>query len=83
MIGGVTTFETYGVNQNREASRAAQSFFRTVVHGVRSNGFLSLYGGLGAGLQRQLAFCAVRIGLYDTVKGFYRNLFPGTKGWFP
>ena len=50
---------------------------RTITQGVRSNGFFSLYGGITAGLQRQVAFCAVRIGLYDSVKGFYHKLLPG------
>ena len=49
----------------------------TVFQGVKTNGFLSLYGGIAAGLQRQVAFCAVRIGLYDNVKAFYQNLLPG------
>lgn len=34
----------------------------------------SLYGGLSAGLQRQMCFASVRIGLYDTVKFFYTDL---------
>ena len=48
----------------------------TLVKGVKKNGFFSLYGGISAGLQRQAAFCAVRIGLYDTVKGFYHQFLP-------
>ena len=51
--------------------------FKTITQGVRSNGFFSLYGGISAGLQRQVAFCAVRVGLYDSVKGLYHNLLPG------
>lgn len=50
----------------------------TIFQGVKANGFLSLYGGIAAGLQRQVAFCAVRIGLYDNVKAFYQNLLPGS-----
>jgi len=56
---------------------------RTISQGVRSNGFLSLYGGISAGLQRQGAFFAVRIGLYDSVKGFYHKLMPGMKKTVP
>ena len=44
---------------------------------IAANGFKGLYGGITAGLQRQVAFCAVRIGCYDSIKGFYSNLLPG------
>jgi len=33
----------------------------------------ALYNGLAAGLQRQMAFSAIRIGAYETVKGFYQE----------
>uniref|UniRef100_H2Y0T2 Uncharacterized protein n=1 Tax=Ciona intestinalis TaxID=7719 RepID=H2Y0T2_CIOIN len=58
------------------ASRSSAGLVRTVINGVKQNGFLSLYGGFAAGLQRQVSFCAVRIGLYDSVKGFYMQLIP-------
>nr|CAB3267487.1 mitochondrial uncoupling protein 3 [Phallusia mammillata] len=61
-------------------SAASAGLVRTLVNGVKNNGFRSLYGGLGAGLQRQMAFCAVRIGLYDSVKEFYHGIIPGTPG---
>lgn len=32
---------------------------------------MSLYNGLVAGLQRQMSFASVRIGLYDSMKQFY------------
>lgn len=38
---------------------------------VRVEGPRSLYNGLVAGLQRQMSFASVRIGLYDSVKQFY------------
>lgn len=38
---------------------------------VRVEGPRSLYSGLVAGLQRQMSFASVRIGLYDSVKQFY------------
>lgn len=43
----------------------------TIVTIVRTEGALSLYSGLVAGLQRQMSFASVRIGLYDSVKQFY------------
>lgn len=38
---------------------------------VRTEGARSLYNGLVAGLQRQMSFASVRIGLYDSMKQFY------------
>lgn len=38
---------------------------------IRTEGPRSLYNGLVAGLQRQLCFASIRIGLYDNVKSFY------------
>ncbi|KAM4727013.1 dicarboxylate carrier UCP2-like [Anableps anableps] len=43
----------------------------TIITMVRTEGPLSLYSGLVAGLQRQMSFASVRIGLYDSVKQFY------------
>lgn len=38
---------------------------------VRTEGPCSLYNGLVAGLQHQMSFASIRIGLYDSVKQFY------------
>ncbi|XP_071669114.1 putative mitochondrial transporter UCP3 isoform X1 [Patagioenas fasciata] len=38
---------------------------------VRTEGLRSLYSGLAAGLQRQMSFASIRIGLYDSVKQLY------------
>ncbi|XP_067112793.1 dicarboxylate carrier UCP2 [Osmerus mordax] len=45
--------------------------FGTITTMVRTEGARSLYNGLAAGLQRQMSFASVRIGLYDSVKQFY------------
>ncbi|KAL2095379.1 hypothetical protein ACEWY4_010098 [Coilia grayii] len=45
--------------------------FGTIVTMVRTEGARSLYSGLVAGLQRQMSFASVRIGLYDSMKQFY------------
>ncbi|XP_019956846.2 mitochondrial brown fat uncoupling protein 1 [Paralichthys olivaceus] len=45
--------------------------FGTIATMVRTEGPKSLYNGLVAGLQRQVCFASVRIGLYDNVKNFY------------
>ncbi|XP_041783686.1 mitochondrial uncoupling protein 2-like [Anopheles merus] len=46
----------------------------TITTITRQEGFRTLYNGLSAGLQRQLCFCSIRLGLYDTVKTFYGSL---------
>jgi len=45
--------------------------FGTITTIVRTEGSRSLYNGLVAGLQRQMTFASVRIGLYDSMKQFY------------
>ena len=45
--------------------------FGTITTMVRTEGARSLYNGLVAGLQRQMSFASVRIGLYDSMKQFY------------
>ncbi|XP_028322889.1 mitochondrial uncoupling protein 2-like [Gouania willdenowi] len=45
--------------------------FGTITTIVRTEGPRSLYNGLVAGLQRQMSFGSVRIGLYDSMKQFY------------
>ncbi|XP_072257309.1 dicarboxylate carrier SLC25A8 [Pyxicephalus adspersus] len=53
--------------------KAAQykGVFGTISTMVKTEGPRSLYNGLVAGLQRQMSFASVRIGLYDSVKQFY------------
>ncbi|XP_077381728.1 mitochondrial brown fat uncoupling protein 1 [Festucalex cinctus] len=45
--------------------------FGTISTMIRTEGPRSLYNGLVAGLQRQVCFASVRIGLYDNVRDFY------------
>ncbi|CAH2225759.1 mitochondrial uncoupling 3 [Pelobates cultripes] len=45
--------------------------YGTITTMVKTEGAASLYNGLVAGLQRQMSFASVRIGLYDSVKQFY------------
>lgn len=47
--------------------------FGTISTIARTEGPKSLYSGLVAGLQRQMSFASVRIGLYDSVKQFYTS----------
>ncbi|XP_053713450.1 mitochondrial brown fat uncoupling protein 1 [Synchiropus splendidus] len=45
--------------------------FGTISTMIRTEGPRALYNGLVAGLQRQVCFASVRIGLYDNVRDFY------------
>ncbi|XP_011265856.1 mitochondrial uncoupling protein 2 isoform X1 [Camponotus floridanus] len=58
------------------AVRASQpGLFQTIGNIVRFEGARSLYGGLSAGLQRQMCFASIRLGLYDSVKSLYAGIF--------
>ena len=46
----------------------------TLLNIARREGLSALYSGLVPGLQRQMAFSAIRIGLYDTVKVRYMEV---------
>ncbi|XP_042269179.1 mitochondrial uncoupling protein 2-like [Thunnus albacares] len=55
-----------------EGQRAKyRGVFGTMFTMVKTEGPRSLYSGLVAGLQRQMSFASVRIGLYDTMKQIY------------
>lgn len=51
--------------------------WRTVGNIVKLEGVRSLYGGLSAGLQRQMCFASIRLGLYDGVKSRYAGIIDG------
>ncbi|XP_029065426.1 mitochondrial uncoupling protein 2 [Monodon monoceros] len=53
------------------ASAQYRGVLGTILTMVRTEGPRSLYKGLVAGLQRQMSFASIRIGLYDSVKQFY------------
>lgn len=55
-----------------------KGMFSMMMNIVQKEGPKSLYNGLCAGLQRQMCFASVRIGLYDSVKNYYSNLASGT-----
>ncbi|XP_065760547.1 mitochondrial brown fat uncoupling protein 1 isoform X4 [Muntiacus reevesi] len=43
----------------------------TIITLAKTEGPVKLYSGLPAGLQRQISFASLRIGLYDTVQDFF------------
>ncbi|XP_053416604.1 mitochondrial uncoupling protein 3 [Nycticebus coucang] len=62
-----------GENQAAQAALGVQyrGVLGTILTMVRTEGPRSPYNGLVAGLQRQMSFASIRIGLYDSVKQFY------------
>lgn len=52
---------------------------RTVLRIAKDEGVRALYSGITAGVQRQMCFCGIRIGLYDHVKRFYGDDSHGNK----
>ncbi|KAL0994260.1 hypothetical protein UPYG_G00119950 [Umbra pygmaea] len=60
-----------GENESGHRAVRYHGVFGTITTMVRTEGARSLYNGLVAGLQRQMSFASVRIGLYDSMKQFY------------
>ncbi|KAK6643663.1 hypothetical protein RUM43_005173 [Polyplax serrata] len=58
---------------------AVRGVFNTISTVAKRDGPLRLYQGLAAGLQRQMCFASVRIGLYDTFKNFYQEKLIGNQ----
>ncbi|GIY91903.1 mitochondrial uncoupling protein 3, partial [Caerostris extrusa] len=54
-----------------------KGMFGMMVNIIQKEGPKSLYNGLCAGLQRQMCFASVRIGLYDSVKNQYNDMASG------
>ncbi|XP_067001279.2 dicarboxylate carrier UCP2 [Anabrus simplex] len=61
----------------RTTSVQYQGLVGTIATIARHEGARSLYNGLSAGLQRQMCFASVRLGLYDSVKTLYQQLLDG------
>uniref|UniRef100_A0A4D5R9B7 Mitochondrial uncoupling protein 2 n=1 Tax=Scolopendra viridis TaxID=118503 RepID=A0A4D5R9B7_SCOVI len=57
-----------------------RGMFGTIITMARQEGPKSLYNGLPAGLQRQMCFASIRLGLYDSVKAFYISLLGENAG---
>ncbi|XP_078000390.1 dicarboxylate carrier UCP2-like isoform X2 [Glandiceps talaboti] len=50
-----------------------RGIFGTIMTICRQEGGRALYNGLIPGLQRQMCFASIRIGMYDSVKSFYQD----------
>ena len=67
--------DTAKVRLQIQAGTGSEAKYRGMLHCIRSivaeEGFTSLFKGLTAGLQRQMVFASLRIGLYEPVKRLY------------
>lgn len=54
----------------------------TIITLAKTEGPVKLYSGLPAGLQRQISFASLRIGLYDTVQEFFTTGKEGKQAVF-
>ena len=59
--------------KKQRANFKYRGIFGTIATITRQEGAKSLYNGLVPGLQRQMCFCAVRIGFYDHVRQLYTD----------
>lgn len=69
-----TSPSTVQIVRAEVTTNAYHGLVGTIATIARQEGFRSLYNGLSAGLQRQMCFASVRLGLYDTVKEAYARL---------
>ena len=72
---GVNTVSSGGMLKIGHGGHKYRGMINTIATISREEGPRSLYNGLVPGLQRQMAFCAVRIGAYDAIRDFYLRLF--------
>ena len=64
------------VAQNSAGNNAARNgLFHALFNLAKTEGIKSWWNGIIPGLQRQCVFASIRIGLYDTTKSFYSDLF--------
>ena len=76
--GVVGTVRKIAFHEGPKVSEVKSGFVLDFLCGTcKSPFFQALYNGLVPGLQRQMAFSAVRIGAYETVKQFYASKAKG------
>ena len=69
------SFQVQGEGTVPGAAPKYRGMLSTIATIAREEGPRALYNGLSPGLQRQVAFCTVRIGFYDSVKQTYIGFF--------
>ncbi|XP_060996886.1 mitochondrial brown fat uncoupling protein 1 isoform X3 [Dama dama] len=85
-VADIITFplDTAKVRLQIQGERLTSSAIRykgvlgTIITLAKTEGPVKLYSGLPAGLQRQISFASLRIGLYDTVQDFFTTGKEGT-----
>jgi len=63
------------VAQNNVGNAAKSGLFGTLLNLAKTEGIASWWNGIIPGLQRQCVFASIRIGMYDSTKSFYSDLF--------
>lgn len=63
------------IAQNSANDAAKNGLFSTLFKIAKTEGIKSWWNGIVPGLQRQCVFASIRIGLYDSTKSFYSDLF--------
>ncbi|XP_060996884.1 mitochondrial brown fat uncoupling protein 1 isoform X1 [Dama dama] len=89
-VADIITFplDTAKVRLQIQGERLTSSAIRykgvlgTIITLAKTEGPVKLYSGLPAGLQRQISFASLRIGLYDTVQDFFTTGKEGKQAVF-
>lgn len=63
------------VSQSGTGSVTKNGLFGTLLTIAKTEGIKSCWNGIVPGLQRQCVFASIRIGIYDSLKSFYSDLF--------
>ncbi|CAK9298457.1 unnamed protein product [Gordionus sp. m RMFG-2023] len=61
-------------NNINVSTKVYNGLYGTIKTIVKQEGFKALYNGLVAGLQRQMSFASIRIGMYETVRTKYESI---------
>lgn len=71
----VSTHEITSIStSNSKSNFQYRGLFGTINTIARQEGIRALYNGLSAGLQRQMVFASIRLGMYDSVKLTYQKI---------
>lgn len=73
-------FQIQGEGQNSSTIRY-KGVLGTITTLAKTEGLPKLYSGLPAGIQRQISFASLRIGLYDTVQEYFSSGRESKDGW--
>lgn len=76
----LSDFQIQGEGQTSTTIRY-KGVLGTITTLAKTEGWPKLYSGLPAGIQRQISFASLRIGLYDTVQEYFSSGKESKKCW--